>query len=158
MANFNYGYPATYPQMAYQSVPFNSYQMQQQVAGQQQQMNQQPMQQSVNSNIVWVKRSKEAEDYLVAPNNSVIFMDEAMTHLYMKSADQFGRPSFTSKKLIDDTDNSIVDVSDTAQGINTDNFITKEEFDSWVNDVLEKKLSDIKSNKPNQRKGGNNHD
>lgn len=160
MAIFNNGYPASYQQM---TIP--QWQMQQQQMAQQQPIQpqvQQPVQpqQVMNSTIVWIKDRKEAEDYLIAPNNSVVFMDVAMTHLYMKSADQFGRPTFTSKLLTDEVSETPQDGQNETIVVNSDKYLTKEEFDEWVCDTLEKRLSELKQRNNRNRqnsKGGNDN-
>lgn len=149
MALFNNGYPASYQQM---SIP-QWQQMQQQIPqyqAQPQVQQQMPVvpQQIINNTIVWVKSQKEAEDYLVAPNNSVVFMDEAMTHLYMKSADQFGRPKFSSKLLSDDTPS---DPHRDTETIETDKYLTKEEFSVWIDESLEKRLSELRPTRQPKR-------
>ena len=149
MAIFNGGYPVTYPQTGYQQMTMPNYQMSQ--MGQQiPQTTQNVPIQTMNSTIVWVKHRKEAEDYLVAPNNSVVFMDEAMTHLYMKSADQFGRPSFSAKLLTDDVPETQSEPQRTAESVDPNKYLTKEEFSIWVDDTLEKRLSELKG-RQNQR-------
>ena len=152
MAMFN-GYPASYQQM---TLPQWQNQYQQPVI-------QQPLQQiqpTMNNTIVWVKTQKEAEDYLVAPNNSMVFMDEAMTHLYMKSADQFGRPSFRSKLLTDDTPKQPSEARSETKTDDADKYLTKEEFAKWVDDTLEKRLSELRQkphNNNRQEKRDNNN-
>lgn len=145
MAMFGGGYP-----MGYQQMTLPQWQNQQAMTQiQQPQITQQPM---VNSTIVWVKHQKEAEDYLVAPNNSMVFMDEAMTHLYMKSADQFGRPTFTSKLLTDDT------VVDVPQNDLMDKYMTKDDFAKWVDETFEKRLSELRPrNNQRSKKGANDN-
>lgn len=139
------GYPMNYQQMTLPQ--WQNQQSMNQI--QQPQITQQPM---VNSTIVWVKHQKEAEDYLVAPNNSMVFMDEAMTHLYMKSADQFGRPTFTSKLLTDDT------VVDAPQSDLMDKYMTKDDFAKWVDETFEKRLSELRPrNNQRTRKGANDN-
>lgn len=141
MAIYNNGYPTAYSPMGYQQMTIPQYQMQQQAQQAQAPTMPQP---TLNSTIVWVKQRKEAEDYLVAPNNSMVFMDEAMTHLYMKSADQFGRPSFTSKLLTDDTSETYVKPSESTEKIDMDKYLTREDFAKWVDDTLEKRLSELR--------------
>lgn len=85
-----------------------------------------------NNTLVWVKTQKEAEDYLVAPNNSIVFMDEAMTHLYMKSADQFGRPTFKVKLLTDECAEPAPE------------YMTKADFDAWVSGTFETRLAEMR--------------
>jgi len=150
MAGMYGGYTSPYPQMGYQQ------QLTQPMAQQPQQMPQvaQPTMPQMNSTIVWVKQRREAEDYLVAPNNSVVFMDEAMTHLYMKSADQFGRPTFTSKLLTDDTPVAQEDSTQSTANLDLDKYMTKEDFEKWVDDTLEKRLSELK---PRQRNNNSNN-
>lgn len=145
MAYYGNSYPGTYQQMTVPQWQQMSQQMTQPI--QTPQMTQ-PM---INNTIVWVKSQKEAEDYLVAPNNSMVFMDEAMTHLYMKSADQFGRPTFSSKRLTDDTPQTVVDAPEPLEQLDTDKYMTKDEFKAWVDDTLEKRLSELKQVRQNQR-------
>lgn len=145
MAYYGNSYPGTYQQMTVPQWQQMSQQMTQPI--QTPQMTQ-PM---INNTIVWVKSQKEAEDYLVAPNNSMVFMDEAMTHLYMKSADQFGRPTFSSKRLTDDTPQAVVDAPEPLEQLDADKYMTKDEFKAWVDDTLEKRLSELKQVRQNQR-------
>lgn len=154
MAMFGSSYPGAYQQM---TLPQWQQMNQPQIPSQQMMQSVQPPQMTqptINSTIVWVKSQKEAEDYLVAPNNSMVFMDEAMTHLYMKSADQFGRPSFSSKRLTDDTQEIIVEPSETHESIDPDKYMTKDEFKAWVDDTLEKRLSELKQIRQGQRNNG----
>lgn len=141
-------YPATYQQMTIPQWQAQQATQFQQPIPQQQSVVPSPM---VNNTIVWVKTQKEAEDYLVAPNNSMVFMDEAMTHLYMKSADQFGRPTFRSKLLTDDTPQPTAEPHTEEKLVDMDKYMTKEEFSIWVDETLEKRLSELKQKPRNNR-------
>lgn len=154
MALYNNGYPASYQQI---TIPQwqQMQQIQQQIPQLQAQAQAQPQmpvipQQVINNTIVWVKSQKEAEDYLVAPNNSVVFMDEAMTHLYMKSADQFGRPKFSSKLLTDDTEKPSEPRRE-PETVDTEKYLTKEEFAAWIDESLEKRLSELRPQRQQKR-------
>ena len=58
-------------------------------------------QQVQNGGIVRVKDETEAMNYPVAPGYSVMFIDENISHLYVKTAglSQFDRPAFEKYKL-----------------------------------------------------------
>ena len=77
-------------------------------------------------------------------------MDEAMTHLYMKSADQFGKPSFSAKLLTDDVPETQSEPQKAAEIADPNKYLTKEEFSVWVDETLEKRLSELKG-RQNQR-------
>lgn len=49
---------------------------------------------------------KEAEGYIVAPNKSVCFVNNALGEIYVKSADGMGNPSFKTYKLANSTNSS----------------------------------------------------
>lgn len=48
---------------------------------------------SNNSNIIWVNNEKEADDFLVAPNNAVVLWDANQPVVYVKQADATGKPT-----------------------------------------------------------------
>ena len=160
MASFT-GYSATYSPISYPQMGSQQYQDQMQQIRQMQQMQQiqaqpQATAQTMSNSIVWIKQRREAEDYLLAPNNSVVFMDEAMTHIYMKSADQFGRPTFSSKLLVDDTDGNENAVDSKAVVVDEDKYMTRKEFENWL-ESFEKKMSEAKTRQTSRKsvsKGG----
>ena len=84
---YNY-FPQTYQAQAYYP------QMQQP------QMQTQPQQQNANS-LIWVVGENGADSYLVAPGQTVLLWDSTAPVIYLKSADNMGRPS---KRILDYTE------------------------------------------------------
>lgn len=88
MAYNNYfpvGYqPAYYPQMQGAQMP---------LANQAQQQN--------NNGMIWVVGENGADSYLVAPGQTVLLWDSTAPVIYLKSADNMGRPA---KRILDYTE------------------------------------------------------
>lgn len=65
----------------------------------------QQQQQIQNGGLVRVKDESEVMNYPIAPGYSVIFIDESITHLYVKTAglSQFNRPTIEKYKLLKET-------------------------------------------------------
>lgn len=95
-------YPMYMPQMPYQQ---NYTALQQQMP---QQMAQPVQQQPVSNsgNIVRVQNENEARNYPVAPNNSVIFIDDNAQYIYTKTMDksQLSQPIFERYHLVKEED------------------------------------------------------
>lgn len=51
-----------------------------------------------NNGMIWVVGENGADSYLVAPGQTVLLWDSTAPVIYMKSADNLGRPS---KKILD---------------------------------------------------------
>ena len=131
----NYGYQYPYygaqPPMAdnLAQLRMNANQMQNAVT--QPPMPQQPMQQQ-SSQIIWVSGEAGAKSYLVAPGNTVMLLDAENSVFYLKSADASGMPlplRIFDYKERTTTAQQAFGGSVTAESVNLDNFVTREEFD-----------------------------
>lgn len=103
MAIGNYGYGG-YPMAGGYYPPPMADNLAQLRAGQYQQPMPQPVQNQPqqivppanptnSSNIIWVNGEKEADDFLIAPNNAVVLWDSTQPVVYIKQADATGKPS-----------------------------------------------------------------
>lgn len=131
MAYSNY-FPASYQPMYPQG--FNPY-IQQQAA----QQSQQP-QQIQNGGLVTVRSKTDAQNYPVAPGNSVTFKDESAPYVYVKTMgfSQLDRPTFEIFRLVreeeaaestrSDESEKGIDLSDYA--LKTDLVALREDFDA----------------------------
>lgn len=119
MALYNNGYPASYQQMY---VPQPQYQH------------------NVNNGIIWVQGEAGAKSYLVAPNTTVQLWDSENNVIYLKSADSSGMPSM---RILDYTIRE--NASQMPQnGLKNDSvYVTKEEFEKFKTEILEKKKSKL---------------
>lgn len=83
----------------------------------------------------WVQGEQAAQAYQVAPGSTVMLMDSDRPVLYMKSADNTGRPSPMQKMYLVSEE----DYNKIQNGINSSDFITKEEFNQ-LKEELESKF------------------
>ena len=92
----------------------------------------QPMAQQGNNGLIWVQGEAGAKSYLVAPGNTVMLMDSEGERFYLKSADASGMPMplriFEYKERTE-TPSQAFSGPVTAQNVNFDNFVTREEFE-----------------------------
>lgn len=116
-------FPATYQpyQMAQYQMPQNQMMAQQQMQPQlQQQMPQQQQPQPPAANgIIWVSGYREAANYPVAPNNAVPLWDSTASVVYMKKADQSGKPVITVYDLVERPQESVSAQTDIDKGYAT---------------------------------------
>lgn len=92
----------------------------------------QPMAQQGNNGLIWVQGEAGAKSYIVAPGNTVMLMDSEGERFYLKSADASGMPmplrTFEYKERAE-TPYQAFNSPITAQNVNFDNFVTREEFE-----------------------------
>ena len=92
----------------------------------------QPMAQQGNNGLIWVQGEAGAKSYLVAPGNTVMLMDSEGERFYLKSADASGMPMplriFDYKERTE-TPPQAFSSTVTAQNVDLDNFVTREEFE-----------------------------
>lgn len=140
MAYSNY-FPASYQPMYPQG--FNPYLQQ----PQQQTQTQQP-QQIQNGGLVTVRSKTDAQNYPVAPGNSVTFKDESAPYVYVKTMgfSQLDRPTFEIFRLVreeeaaestrSDESEKGIDLSDYA--LKTDLMALREDFDALREELKQK--------------------
>lgn len=79
-----------------------------------------------NSSIVWVQGEDGAQNYPVAPNNTVLLMDSNSNKFYIKSSDMYGKPTvrvYTYEEQVKEQQKP------TEQASQND-FVSREEFDT----------------------------
>ena len=99
--------------------------------GQQFQPTQQFMQPQTN-NIVHVQNEQQARAWTVAPNSSVMFIDDSSPHCYTKTMgmSQLEPPVFKCFKLVE-VETSQQQVQEPQQNTDLSAFMTKEEFEPY---------------------------
>jgi hypothetical protein len=129
MAYNNY-YPAGYQPMYYPQA-------------QQMQNNQMTQQQNTNG-MIWVVGENGADSYLVAPNQTVLLWDSTAPVIYLKSADNLGRPS---KRILDYKERGALAQEGT--GLAVSDFATKEDVSLIREEIdsLRAKFEDMKGAK-----------
>lgn len=112
----------------------------------QQQVMQQPtVQQPVNENgILWVQGEAGAKSWAVAPGKSVMLMDSEANTFYIKSSDASGMPM--PLRIFDYTERTVQQMSNHPQvmqqhEIDTSKFVTREEFDKKLTELLNRDKS-----------------
>lgn len=92
----------------------------------------QPMAQQGNNSLIWVQGEAGAKSYLIAPGNTVMLMDAENSVFYLKSADASGMPMplriFDYKERTE-TSSQAFSAPVTAQNVNFDNFVTRDELE-----------------------------
>ena len=92
----------------------------------------QPIAQQGNSGLIWVQGEAGAKSYIVSPGNTVMLMDSEGERFYLKSADASGMPMplriFEYKERTE-APHQASSAPVTAQNVNFDNFVTREEFE-----------------------------
>lgn len=92
----------------------------------------QPMAQQANNGLIWVQGEAGAKSYIVPPGNTIMLMDSEGERFYLKSADASGMPMplriFEYKERTETPSQAFSDPV-TAQNVNFDNFVTREEFE-----------------------------
>ena len=95
----------------------------------------QPMAQQWNNGLIWVQGEAGAKSYIVAPGNTVMLMDSEGERFYLKSADASGMPMplriFEYKERAETTSQAFSGPV-SAQNVNFDNFVTREEFEQRI--------------------------
>ena len=88
-------------------------------------------QQSGNG-LIWVQGEAGAKSYLVAPGNTVMLMDSESERFYIKSADASGMPLPLRVFAYQELTQQGVQAPMTAEQVNPNNFITREEFEQRI--------------------------
>ena len=89
-------------------------------------------QQQPNNSIIWVVGENGADSYLVAPNQTVLLWDSTAPVLYLKSADNLGRPS---KRILDYKERG--QTSQDERGLSVSDFATKEDVSFLKGEIEE---------------------
>ena len=118
----------------------------------------QPMAQQGNNGLIWVQGEAGAKSYLVAPGNTVMLMDSEGERFYLKSADASGMPMplrvFEYKERTE-TPSKATSAPVTAQNVNLDNFVTREEFEQRMASMASQCKCGNKSKKKEDATDGN---
>lgn len=134
---YNQGFPATYQGYQPTYPMYQSYQPQ----PQQMQIPQQTMQVQQNDSVImFVNGLDEANAWVVQPGKSAFLMDRNANSFYVKSVDANGMPNpievYDYKKR--DQDNNRQEQKQAPQ-IDTDMFVTREEFEERIAQLMPKK-------------------
>lgn len=92
----------------------------------------QPMAQQTNNGLVWVQGEAGAKSYIVAPGATVMLMDSEGERFFLKSADASGMPlplRIFDYKERTEMPSQAVSANVSAQNVNLDNFVTRDEFE-----------------------------
>ena len=103
-----------------------------------------PTQQPNVSGLVWVQGIEAAKAYLVAPNNTVALWDSEQQRIYLKSADASGMPSMRILDWAEHTQQP----ANTVNTVDLSNYITKEEFNIRIDELLTKIKEGASDGKP----------
>ena len=101
-------------------------------------------QQQNNNGMIWVVGETGADSYLVAPGQTVLLWDSTAPVIYLKSADNMGRPS---KRVFDYTERGAA--AQKADISPQSDYVTKDELSSIKEEIdsLRAKFDDMKGAK-----------
>ena len=121
-------------------------------------LNQQPVRQN-NGGFVWIQGGEAgAKSYLVAPGETVMLMDAENPVFFLKSADASGMPMplriFDYKERTE-TPSQASNALVTAQNVNFDNFVTREEFEQRIASIASQRQCRNKAKKKEDAADGN---
>ena len=110
----------------------------------QQTVQQQPIQQTVqqnnqNSGFQWVQGEAAAKAFHVEPGQTVLLMDSDSPVLYFKSSDVTGRP--TPMIIYDLVERKELDNQQNFQNIDLSAYLKKDELEGIINDIVEKSVA-----------------
>lgn len=115
------------------------------------------MQQAMNNcqcdnRFMWIQGKEAAKAYPVAPDKTIFFLDDKESYAYLKKTDKDGKTvDFKTFQLIEEKEQEPV-----LQTPLENNYISKEEFESSINELKEMILASQyapKYNKPQYNKG-----
>lgn len=131
--NYQNYFPASYQQMYTQPM------QQPQIMQQPMQMQQQPQPQNQTNGIHWVMGESAARAEYVPAGQSEMFMDSALPTFYIKTVDQSGMP--LPLRIFDYTERvqQNTQESPVQQQQNTPEYITRDEFEKRIAEILESK-------------------
>lgn len=86
------------------------------------------------NSIIWVQGESGAKSYLVGAGSSVLLMDSEQSRFYIKSTDSSGMPM----PLRTFEYNEIKDEPVKAAQANVNDFITRQEFEERLNDLVKR--------------------
>lgn len=127
--------------------PYNNYLNQNNNPYNFQQPNQSQFNSQAQNNIIWVKGKENARSMQLKPNSTVILMDSQSGRFYIKTTDDIGLGKlrvFTYTEQLDEEDGQ----KQNSSHIDLSNYVTKEEFDNKIKEILknnEQSVSTIKS-------------
>ena len=135
---YNYGYQPNYYGNGAMPDNLSQLRMGQQMPQQMPQMQAAPQPAQQTSPIIWVQGEAGAKSYLVAPGNTVMLLDSENSTFYLKSADASGMPLplriFDYKERTTAAQQAFGG-SVTAESVNLDNFVTREEFERRMESI-----------------------
>ena len=136
---YNAFVPATYPGAYYPQ-------------GYQQPVQPQAQQQIQNGGIVSVRNRVEAQNYPVAPGNSVTFKDETAPYVYTKTMgySQLDRPVFEIYRLV--KEDNAAETASAENNVDLSGYVTKAEFAAILSRL--EALEQEKNEKAAKKKGG----
>lgn len=123
-----FNYPGNYPGYFGGYPPQNPYQDQLT-----QLRSQQFQPQTPGAGLLWVQGEAGAKSYLMAPNSTVLLMDSEAQRFYLKTTDASGVPGM---RVFEYTE--VMPNQPKPQEIPTDKFVTREEFERFVQSITQK--------------------
>ena len=112
---------------------------------------QQPNQsQSINNqsqnNIIWVEGKENARSMQLKPNSAVILLDSQSGKFYIKTTDDIGLGKLRIFNYTEEVDEETNQVQNNSN-IDLSNYVTKEEFDNKIKEILKRNEQSISATK-----------
>jgi hypothetical protein len=116
-----------------------------------------PSQQQSGS-LIWVQGIEAAKSHPVAAGQSVLLMDSESNSFFIKSADASGMP--LPLRVFDYTERNAVNKQPekpTEPQIDVSGFITRDEFEARINEIIASRRNQDEQRQNNNQKGGQNN-
>lgn len=129
-----------------QNYPYNNYVNQNSNPYSFQQPNQSQFNNQPQNNIIWVKGKENARSMQLKPNSTVILLDSQSGKFYIKTTDDIGLGKLRVFNYTEESDED--NQAQNNSNIDLSNYITREEFDNKIKEILkrnEQSVSTIKS-------------
>lgn len=110
----------------------------------------QPTQTQAQSNIIWVKGKENARSMQLNPNSTVVLLDSQVGKFYIKTTDDIGLGKLRVFNYVEQPDDDLQttssqkvsnDIITTPPSIDLSNYVTKEQFESKMKEILEHEQS-----------------
>lgn len=113
-----------------------------------------PQMPNVINGINWCQGETSAKAWPVAPGTGVVLLDSEDNVMYIKYADQMGRPILLKKKYEDYIEPQPMAISSRAEPDMTE-YVKRQDIEDMISREVERRMADSKSSRQNGGRNGN---
>ena len=112
---------------------------------------------SMISGLNWVQGDAGAKAWYVAPGTGAVLLDSEDNVMYIKYADQMGRPTLLKKvyeDFVDEPPLALPPVSNASTPIDMSEYVRREDVEDMIVREVEKRMNDMQQSKTGRGRGG----